>query len=201
MSFKRALAYAIIFVVFVVTCVFSAFLATKMTNQKKTPPLEAVELSAHNSTIALELPFSVAPDEEFSVDPEIRYYVRSSNAFWGTSDVLTLHVYSVDFRNELLDKNWSPNAENMANVTIISLQKNMLLYNQTHQKRAVTVAGVRAMEVSSAYTLRGERFAQRVLHVPLQHSTWSLKATYHADNNDVHQTVTRVFNSFTLKKN
>jgi hypothetical protein len=195
---KKIYIYIIVIIILVVTCVFSALLALKMEERKSETPLEAVALTAHDSTLTLRLPFKMADDNEFNVDPDIRYYVKSARAFFGSNEELSLHVYSIIYRTEILDKNWSPDIENMADITIKSLQKNVMLANQSHQKRNTTIAGLKCMEVTNLYTTGGQQYVQRVLHIPLKASTWSLKAAYRADNAAAHELIGKTFNALTL---
>jgi hypothetical protein len=186
----------------VVTCMFTAILAIKMNEQKNIlPTMETANLSANNSTMEIKTPFPLNMDAEFKIDPEIRYYVSNTSAFWGQNDDFALQIYSVTFRTEILANTWKPNLENMANVSISSLQKNILLSNLSHQKKYYNLKNIKAIEATSLYTTKGEKFVQRVLHIPLKDSTWSVKANYRETDNKTHAMVDKIFASVVLTEN
>jgi hypothetical protein len=118
----------------------------------------------------------------------------------GENEGLLLRAYAVDFRTEILSDGWQPNLENMAAVTILSINKNPLLTKQETQRRFYTIGKNKVVEIASLYTAKGEIFVQRVLHISLTSSTWSLKATYRAGQEKEAKMVTEIFKSVSVKK-
>ncbi|MDR2006727.1 MAG: hypothetical protein LBP78_05735 [Acidaminococcales bacterium] len=198
---KKVFLYVLVMVILLATCIFSSLLALKMKNRGPDVTWTKTELTAHNSTVTLQLPFPVAEDPGFNVEPEIRFYVRNTKAFFGADNNFLLHVYSVTFRTEILQSDWSPNIENMADITILSLEKNKLLSNLAHQKRYTTIDKIKAIEVASRYRTRGENYVQRVLHMPAHGSTWSLKTTMRETDGFAYEMITKVFRSIVLTAN
>ncbi|MDR3349604.1 MAG: hypothetical protein LBO03_08445 [Acidaminococcales bacterium] len=198
---KNFFLYVLLAAILLATCVFSSLLAFKMKNRGPDVVWTKTELAAHNSAITLDLPFTAAEDPSFTIDPEIRFYVRSTKAFFGHNDDFMLYVYSVTFRTEILQSDWSPNIENMSDVTISTLKKNELLSNLAYQKRYVTIGKTKAMEVASRYKLRGENYMQRVLHLAFQGSIWSLKATFREKDGLSDEMITKIFRSISVTAN
>jgi hypothetical protein len=198
---KKLLFYVLLAIVLIATCIFSALLALKMANKDHNVTWTSTELAAHGTIITLDLPFPVADDPGFNVDPEIRFYVRNTKAFFGRNANFTFHMYSIAFRTEILESTWSPNIENMADITILALEKNKFLSNLAHQKRYMIINKIRAMEVASRYRLRGENYVQRVLHLPIRGSTWSLKATLRETDGATFEIATKIFRSIKLAAN
>lgn len=202
MGLKNFFLYAVLGIVIITTCVLSALFAIKLQRQGVVEDAVVHQtLRAHDAVVDILLPFKLEPDDHFNVEPEIRYYVKNSKAFFGQDDNLAIHIYSVTYRTELFLDSWEPNVESMAEVSINALKKNKSLEKFENEKKEVVVSGINAVEVTSRYRKGTYAMVQRVLHIPTKTSTWSFKAVYRdkSDTKHLDEQITKMFASISLK--
>lgn len=194
-NFKTIVLYSLLGSIIIAVCLFSAFYALRL--EQKPIPLERQSLAAHNYLVTVDTPFKMSEDLGFNVEPQIRYYVRNTRAFYGSNEDLALHIYSVTYKAELFKNNWAPNIEDMAEVSITSLKNNKWIRKLEHETKNVFVANTKAIQVTSIYKLSNENMVQRVVHVPTRTSTWTFRFTF-KDNNRMQQTVDRIIESIVI---
>lgn len=198
---KTILLYVTLGLVIVAVCVASALYAIHLQNRAPADDgLLKQTLSAHDYTATIFTPFEMQEDLAFNVEPEILYYVKTSRAFYGYDEDLSLHIYSVTYKTELFDDSWGPNIENMADVSIKTLKKNKLFRNLESEKKYIKIGNAEAIEVVSVYRKGADNMVQRVLHVPMRTCTWSFKATF-KDNSKNSRAVTKIFDSIVINSN
>lgn len=199
---KKVFLYGILGIVIITTCIISALFAIKLQRQSVVEEEVVTQtLRAHDAVVDILLPFKVEPDEGFSVEQDIKYYVKTTKAFFGQDENLALHIYSVTYRTELFLDSWAPDVEGMAQVSISSLEKNKSLDKFSHEVKEVTVSGIKAVDVTSRYRRGTYKMVQRVLHIPTKTSTWSFKAIYREkdDTKYLFDLITRMFESIKLR--
>ncbi len=196
---KKYYIYVLVFMLFLITSIVSATIAFKI--QTYHSPLQSYFFVANNSRLSISLPFLIEPDAKFSIDPEIRFYVQDSKAFYGNNNELSVQIYSVAFKTHLLRQNWEPNLQNMAQVSINTLKKNISIKDLAYQTNYLVINNKNAIEITATYMYQKEMHVQRVIHFSLPDAIWSIKATFKENTgNNTNDMVTKVFNSILIEQ-
>ena len=200
-KFKFTFIYLLLAIVVIAVCVVSALYAFHLQNRAETADnIQKETLSAHNYITTISVPFEMKDDLAFNVEPEIRYYVKNTKAFYGHDEDISLHIYSITYNTELFDNSWLPNINNMADVSMLTIKRNKLFTNLESEKKQITVSGIKAIEVVSIYNNKSNNIVQRIVHVPTNTCTWSFKATY-KNNLKNTQIVSKILESIVIRSN
>lgn len=213
-SFPRTYLYFFLFLVIIFVSIASAFFAfntnpedifklqkkigIEIIKPNRMASLETSTFTFSDQTLSIKLPFKLSENKLFMLNDDIKYYVQDNQSFIGENDDLTIEIYSISFKKDLLPSHWVPSLENMAAVSVGALEKITDIKNLKSTQEKRTVSGSPAIEVKSTYTLNDTTKVQRVLHIANGFTTWSIKTNYN-QSSDVEDLVTQALYSAMFK--
>lgn len=173
-------------------------LGIEVVKPNRVSSLKQTTLEVGNQTFAIMLPFNLPENKLFRLDEDIKYYIKCSNAYAAENDDISIEIYAITFKSELLPSKWTPNLENMAETSTSDLKNITALKNlkTTYEKR--NVSGNPAIQLRSTYSIDKKDYVQRTLHIAKGYTTWSIKLTYE-DQDSLDELATRIIYSSLFK--
>ena len=206
--------YIFLFVITILICIAAALLALNIDREQihkiqryigieivkpnRIRYLKQTTLETDNQTFTIMLPFKLSENKLFRLGDDVKYYIKDNIAYIGENEDISVEIYAITFKSELLPSKWVPNLENMADTTKDSLKKITGLKNLKSTTEKRTVAGYPAIELRNTYILNDEDEVQRTLHIANGYTTWSVKVSYR-DNSDLDELATQIIYSVLFK--